>query len=881
VFDADGSTKIVSQSEADISLDAVYDAKRAFESNRSVNHGRSTIDLNFSFSKQSRSSAPSQPRRSESPDPNADTYGYVSKGDYPKRCELCLVVAQNEGEWSTHLNGKRHREMVYRSTPKEERGAPPKKPRTERRAVQPKPKRKKKAKQTSHPRECRVCKRMQSPYRIRNQAEWLTHCISSSHLRNSTNAVLNKSAPSNPSGPSDPQSSRLSHRTDPDQLTASSATAPSVHTVQFGRGKRLHSLKRSADDLDGQPAAKRARLASQTMDGVDEIFSDDLAGDGDDGGYGDRDGDGDYEMEPPLKSKPKHGVKTEGKSNEKSKGKSNDKTNDKTNGKSRGKKGFKHFGSTYFQMITFEQPHSLNLDTAHCLYTLNLPRDHFDAALFQKMIDEIVGSKCSVDIQLYHNRHRGKALGFGLFYFEKRSDAMLLIKASNEKRLVLKPTTAEKAEKAKERKEFLCTLCAVKSSSRKALRKHKKGKKHQEQLKAKRLAKGVGAVSKTTIITTSAAEETHHIVMRWATGKDTKKLWTPITCPEMETDHKLEGQTPFVLISNLHWKCTLHHVEHVLNDLCSRFSPRKMDLDPRWMKLLEDEEGYPRGIVLVMFRNTQTAKHCVDEYNGKRLLGRKMVMEYSTWRKGENIMQLERRPKYDVRHRNDAASGMVSRVLLSNIKADCTQTNVEKYIESVMKTQWGVRKPEKPYPVVDVHLLHNLRRVCGGRCFVTFDSAKSAGQFMETVEDPLGEGNWMHNRSVVAKWAEKREPKDRSHLYNRTPFLLVGNFTARATEKDLMRMVNGNPEALEILVDDQGFTTGRALVRYKSPKEAASAYDRWMRSKEMGHKKQMFKDRRPLTIEFFKEHYEKFKARTAMEVKKMEDEKSFNDFLSF
>ena len=184
-------------------------------------------------------------------------------------------------------------------------------------------------------------------------------------------------------------------------------------------------------------------------------------------------------------------------------------------------------------------------------------------------------------------------------------------------------------------------------------------------------------------------------------------LWTPSEIPELAVDAALEGKSALLRISNLHWKCTLHHIDRLLllDGQCAAKRTKDIDLDPRWLRILEDDGGYPRGVALVLFKNGKSARFVVEHFNGRRLLGRAVVMEYSSYQ----VPHGRRRPKYDVRQRFAAKQGTVSRVLLSNLKGDCTAKDIEQFLEKTMKEKWG----NDEHRVLDVHLLHNLQRVCG------------------------------------------------------------------------------------------------------------------------------------------------------------------------
>merc|ERR1712130_644520 len=113
-------------------------------------------------------------------------------------------------------------------------------------------------------------------------------------------------------------------------------------------------------------------------------------------------------------------------------------------------------------------------------------------------------------------------------------------------------------------------------------------------------------------------------------GEDRSALWSPSEIEELKTDSTLKGKTNLIRISNLHWKCTLRHLDYIFHSLGTECGLKAEDADPRWLRILEDDKGYPRGVALVMFRSLKVATKMVDHCNGRRLMGRRMVMEFSS-----------------------------------------------------------------------------------------------------------------------------------------------------------------------------------------------------------------------------------------------------------
>ena len=132
VFGDDGNSKII-HAGSDITLDTVHHAKQSFESDRTFNHGRTTIDgpkwgRPTTSPRRNRHRSRINKKRSVGASQSATTdHPGIAGSAYPRRCKLCKVRANNQSTWDIHINGKRHREQVYRSKPKDERGAPPKK----------------------------------------------------------------------------------------------------------------------------------------------------------------------------------------------------------------------------------------------------------------------------------------------------------------------------------------------------------------------------------------------------------------------------------------------------------------------------------------------------------------------------------------------------------------------------------------------------------------------------------------------------------------------------------------------------------------------------------------------------------------------------------
>ena len=94
-----------------------------------------------------------------------------------------------------------------------------------------------------------------------------------------------------------------------------------------------------------------------------------------------------------------------------------------------------------------------------------------------------------------------------------------------------------------------------------------------------------------------------------------------------QTDIKSKGITKVIKISNLHWKTTILHLNQIFLNLKNSKSisngdeskENKRDLTPRWIRILEDRNGFPKCQALVALNHPDDVIYCVDKFNEKNL----------------------------------------------------------------------------------------------------------------------------------------------------------------------------------------------------------------------------------------------------------------------
>merc|ERR1719242_1002078 len=409
---------------------------------------------------------------------------------------------------------------------------------------------------------------------IPTAAIWEIHIKSKRHLKRVKESSSNESKDSNPSRKTNPKKKKKEIIAVLDlygpkmELEPNSSLSKTQNTSKRPRPVNSDENKKDQDDLK-EPPTKKARVTPSQSPHSDDTE--------------------DTEPEMTEAKEPlSETVTAESSQQQKSKNSKSPKTSTP--------RRIPHFGPKYFSSIRFQQPDDVDLDTEHYLIARNLSRKYCDAMTLKDLFTKILDHECIVDIQLFHNRHHSKSLGFGLFYFKDSSDLTQILEASDEKRLCLESSTASRG--------FSCALCGVHTPSEAQLEVHRNGKRHREKVEKRKLQKGVSLINPALKIDDDSI--TMHRPSS-SLGEDRNALWSPSEIEELGTDSTLKGKTNLIRISNLHWKCTLRHLDYIFRSLGTECGLKAEDVDPRWLRILEDDKGYPRGVALVMFRSLKVA----------------------------------------------------------------------------------------------------------------------------------------------------------------------------------------------------------------------------------------------------------------------------------
>merc|ERR1712039_907005 len=90
-----------------------------------------------------------------------------------------------------------------------------------------------------------------------------------------------------------------------------------------------------------------------------------------------------------------------------------------------------------------------------------------------------------------------------------------------------------------------------------------------------------------------------------------------------QTDAEQKGKSPLIKVSNLQWKTTLLDLNKLFVAALGK------EKEPRFLRLLEDKNGFPKNAALVLLDNAETAMAAVDTLSGHCLLGRRIECAHS------------------------------------------------------------------------------------------------------------------------------------------------------------------------------------------------------------------------------------------------------------
>eukprot|EP01083_Nonionella_stella_P035945 98056_1 len=285
------------------------------------------------------------------------------------------------------------------------------------------------------------------------------------------------------------------------------------------------------------------------------------------------------------------------------------------------------------------------------------------------------------------------------------------------------------------------------------------------------------------------------------------------------TDTALKGETTLIKISNLHWKTTLLHLHTLFNSLNpsaeAADSDQKQDFDPRWMKIMEDKNGFPKCQSLVMLQDTKHAVDAVEQLQGRKVLGRKLKLEYSSYVHEGSLLT-----KYN--EDNLQLGGVSHKLLLSNIKQSVKRSDVIKFL----KVHVTSKDNNVDEMVKDVYLMHNVNRICGGKCFVEFDTVENAKMCLDLLQfKPLCD------RTVLVEYGhihnDHEEERGGEGLRGQTNRLFMSNLAWDVKEKDIKRFFGKKVviNSVYFNVTAKGFPKGSAFITFQGFDVASKAFD--------------------------------------------------------
>ena len=219
-----------------------------------------------------------------------------------------------------------------------------------------------------------------------------------------------------------------------------------------------------------------------------------------------------------------------------------------------------------------------------------------------------------------------------------------------------------------------------------------------------------------------------------------------------------------------------------------------------------------------------TAMHSAEQLSGKRLLGRALDVEYSSY-SHEEAVNLRLLHPFDAD--NLRLAGVSTKLLLSNLKQAARTSDVRKFLQAHLAGD-GLQH------VRDVYVVHNLVKVCAGKCFVEFADAEQAQRALSALHLKL-----LLQRSVCCEYGHVKDEKhDEGHdedLRGRTKRLFMSNLAWDTEEKHVKRLFGSKLriESVHLNVAGNGFPTGSCFVRCESAEAAAKAHDQGQGKKLM------------------------------------------------
>lgn len=466
----------------------------------------------------------------------------------------------------------------------------------------------------------------------------------------------------------------------------------------------------------------------------------------------------------------------------------NRKFNKRKGKRGKSKKKLKYHKNGPTKYVRYNEPDNFNHTTSHCLECHPISPFTNESHLHKIITNELnawyqikkekkieVATDGVIDIHLIHNRHSVEISGYAFIYFSNKSDASYILQLSKQKKL--------KNQKRK-------LQCQWKEPDR----------------------------------------------------DNYSNIY--------QTDINLKGIAKIIKISNLHWKTTIFHLNqlfinlnnsnndeakkeeenednhHEDEDIDIKSSEKRVaDITPRWIRIMEDKNGFPKCQALVMLNHAKDAIYCVDKLSGDntKLLGRKPVFEYSCYmHNGEPFS------KYNTN--NMMLGGVTKKLLLSNIRQSVIVNDIAKLLKSVIDEQED-DKGKYDEIIKDIYLFHNTLRVSGGKCFVTFNTKENAEKYWEILQFKQ-----LCDRTLIVEYGHLKFERDNINenslgLKDKTNRLFMTNLVWDIRDKDIYRFFgaqNDNDKIKSIYynVSPTGFPKGSAFITFATNEIASAAFDK-------------------------------------------------------
>ena len=429
------------------------------------------------------------------------------------------------------------------------------------------------------------------------------------------------------------------------------------------------------------------------------------------------------------------------------------------------------------QMVTNPRlvSNGITYNPTSCLRFSDIDRNT-ENDLFLKLIQDSLlkyGEDCGkVDVMFSHNRHSLNG-GFADVYFEKQSDAQHIHSLCKRRKLIYN--------------------------------KNSLGTEHHKDHKV--------------------------LSCEWM---EKSNVVPPLEGPEYLMNAELKGLTKMVMLQNLVWNETIWNIRDQLKQLTIELRSKQdlessIDLEPRWIRILEYDNGYSSNMALVEMRDPKMAQLLVEEFmkNGRRLSARDIQAEYSSFihRGG---------PFYHFDTMNQEMSGKSQTIVLTNLRADIKDSKqIQEFLRKI--TGWTLMKFKER--IKDLYLIHNLVRVTGGKCLVRFMNTQSAAECMQYLAkgvsmETVSNMEYGYARSVLAKFiSDEPEQIERFALRGHTNQLMVSNLPWDANEEIVKAMfsseIRDEIDAVTISVTPSGYPNGQCTVCFNSVDAATMAMEEY------------------------------------------------------